>query len=425
MARQRVVIIGGGFGGLYVARALQHPAVDVTLIDRSNHHLFQPLLYQVATAALSPGDIAAPIRALLAQPNARVFMAEVQGFDLASRQVRLTDGEKVPYDYLVVAAGAQDAYFGNAHWAKFAPGLKSLEDALELRRRIFTAYENAEREKDDTARRAWMTFVIIGAGPTGVELAGALAEIARHVLVKDFRHIDSAQTRIVLVEGMARVLPSFSEPLSAAAQAFLQRLGVEMKTGVRVTDIDAEGVQLGPERLAAKTVVWAAGVRGSPLGALLGAPLDRAGRVLVTPFLTLPHDERVFVIGDMAAVQGEAGFVPGVAPAAIQQGKHAAKNILHLVQGEPLVPFKYRDRGTFAVIGRGAAVGVAFGRAFRGGLAWFAWLGIHLLFLIGFRNRLAVLLNWAYSYVTFRRSSRLIYRLPQGPDPKPPPTTTA
>lgn len=410
-ARPQVVIVGGGFGGLYAARALKRADVEVTLIDRRNHHLFQPLLYQVATAALAPGDIAAPIRALLRGPRTSVLLAEVTDFDVSARRVLLGDGGVVPFDYLIVATGAQDSYFGHDNWAAHAGGLKSLEDALDMRRRIFIAYEHAERETDAAARDAWMTFVIIGGGPTGVELAGALAEIARHVLVHDFRHIDPAKTRIVLVEGAPHVLPSYSEALSAAAKASLERLGVEVHTGVRVTDIDADGVMLGGKRLAVKTVMWAAGVAASPLGRKLGAPLDKAGRVIVAPTLALPGNERVFVIGDLASAESDGKHVPGVAPAAMQEGKHAAQNILRAISNMPIEPFRYWDRGSFAVIGRGSAVGVAVGVAFRGTIAWLAWLFIHLLFLIGFRNRIAVLLNWAYSYMTFRRSSRLIYRV--------------
>ena len=403
------MIVGGGFGGLYAARRLGRAPVRVTLVDRRNHHLFQPLLYQVATAGLNPSDIAAPIRSVLRRNrNTAVILAEATAVDLPGRRLVLADGE-LGYDFLVLATGATHSYFGHDDWAARAPGLKSIEDALEIRRRVFLAYEAAERETDATRRREWLSFVIVGAGPTGVEMAGALAEISRQALAHDFRHIDPRQARIVLVEGLERVLPGYPPDLSEKARRQLERLGVAIWTGTRVTGFDATGVRLGEERLGARTVVWAAGVQASPLAATLGVPLDRAGRVLVRPDLSLPGHDEVFVIGDLAALDQEGQLVPGVSPAAMQEARHAADNILRRLQGKPPRPFRYVDKGSFATIGRGAAVG-----QLRGGLklwgfpAWLAWLGIHIFFLIGFRNRLLVMLNWTYSYLTFRRGARLI-----------------
>jgi NADH:ubiquinone reductase (H+-translocating) len=408
-APPEVVIVGGGFGGLYAARALRGAPVHVTIVDRRNHHLFQPLLYQVATAALNPADIAAPIRSMLrGAPNVSVVLAEVVAVDVQARKVRLADGA-LPYDYLVLATGATHSYFGHPEWAAFAPGLKSVEDALEIRRRVLLAYEMAERERDDEHRREWMTFVIIGGGPTGVELAGALAEISRQALSREFQHIDPSQARIILIEGVPRVLPSYSEALSRKAQRQLEHLGVEVRTGVRVTGIDAGGVDLGSERIPARTMVWAAGVAASPLPRTLGIPVDRAGRVLVEPTLTIPGHREVYVIGDLASVEQDGKPVPGVAPAAIQMGRHVARNIRRSLAGQPLQPFRYRNKGSFATIGRGKAVGDVFGKIELSGFpAWVAWLAIHIFFLIGFRNRVLVLFQWAYSYVTFRRGARLI-----------------
>jgi NADH dehydrogenase len=383
--------------------------VRVTLVDRRNHHLFQPLLYQVATAALNPADIAEPIRSILrGQANATVLLAEARAIDLGARRVRLDQGE-LEYDFLIVATGATHSYFGHDAWESHAPGLKSIEDALEIRRRVFSAYEAAEREPDAERRRSLLTFVIIGAGPTGVELAGALAEIARHALADEFRRIDPRQARVLLLEGLERVLPPFPEALSTAARSQLERLGVEVRCGARVTGIDAEGVTLGAERIAARTVLWAAGVQASPLVRSLDAPLDRAGRVRVRADLTLPGHPEVLVIGDLAALEQDGKPVPGVAPAAMQQGRHAARALEHALRGQEPPPFRYKDKGNFATIGRGAAVGDVYGR-FRisGFVAWLAWLGIHIFFLIGFRNRVLVLFGWAYSYLTYRRGSRLI-----------------
>ncbi len=408
--RPRVVIVGGGFGGLYAARALAREPVEITLVDRRNHHLFQPLLYQVATATLNPSDIAVPIRSVLRrQKNVRVLLGEATRVDAAARRVHLDDGADLPYDFLVLATGVTHSYFGKDTWAPAAPGLKSIEDALEIRRRVFLAFEAAERSTDPDERRAFMTFVIIGAGPTGVELAGALSEIARQSLRGEFRSIDPAQTRIVLVEGEPRVLPSYPEKLSRAAERRLVKLGIELRLGQRVTDIDLAGVEMGGERLAARTVLWAAGVAASPLGRSLGVPLDRAGRVVVQPDLSIPGHDEVFVVGDLAAITQDGKPVPGVSPAAIQSGRHVARTIKRALARRPRAPFRYFDKGSFAVIGRGAAVGRLLDRLpVTGLLAWLGWLFIHLYFLIGFRNRLLVMIDWAYSYLFFRRGARLI-----------------
>jgi NADH dehydrogenase len=405
-----VVILGGGFGGLYAARALARAPVRVTIVDRRNHHLFQPLLYQVATGGLNPADIAAPIRGILRdQENVAVILAEARAVDPVARSVMLDDAEIV-YDFLIVATGATHSYFGHDEWAPFAPGLKSVEDALEIRRRVFLAYENAEKEPDPAERPVWMTFVIVGAGPTGAELAGALAEISRHALAREFDRIDPSDARIVLVEGLDRVLPPYPPELSEKARRQLERLGVEVRTDARVTGVDEGGVWLGTERLAARTVIWAAGVQASPLARSLGVPLDRAGRVLVEPDLSIVGHPNVFVIGDLAAVVQDGALVPGVAPAAIQAGRHVAANLRRVLRGEATQPFRYRDKGSFATIGRRAAVGELSGGRVRvsGTLAWLAWLVIHIVFLIGFRNRALVLFQWAWSYVTFRRGARLI-----------------
>jgi NADH:ubiquinone reductase (H+-translocating) len=411
-----VVIVGGGFGGLYTARALRRALVHVTIVDRRNHHLFQPLLYQVATAALNPADIAAPIRSVFrGWSNVSVLLAEAVAVDLQTKTLVLADGT-LPYDYLVLATGATHSYFGHEEWAPFAPGLKSIEDALEIRRRVLLAYEMAERERDPERRGEWLTFVIIGGGPTGVELAGALAEISRQALSREFQHIDPSHARIILIEGVARVLPSYPEDLSAKAQQQLERLGVDVRTGARVTGIDATGVTLGHERIPARTIVWAAGVAASPLAASVGAARDRAGRVRVDPTLAVPGHDDVFVIGDLAAVEQDGHLVPGVAPAAIQMGRHVARQIRRTLAGQPRQPFRYRDKGSFATIGRGKAVGELVGGVkLSGFLAWVAWLAIHIFFLIGFRNRVLVLFQWAYSYVTFRRGARLITGAPPPP----------
>ena len=408
----RVVIVGGGFAGLACARRLARAPVRVTLVDRRNHHLFQPLLYQVATAALNPGDIAAPIRGILrGQANAEVVLGEVTAIDRERRKVVLADGE-LAWDFLVVATGANHAYFGHDEWARFAPGLKTVEDALDIRRRVLLAYERAEREDDPERRRAWLTFVVVGGGATGVELAGALAEIGRHSLVRDFRRIDSSQARIVLIEAAPRLLPPFVEMLAAKAKAQLERLGAEVRVATRVTSIDGDGVTLlagGQEtRLAAKTVLWAAGVAASPLAKTLGVPLDRAGRVPVEPTLLVVGTRDLFVAGDLAALTVDGKPVPGVAPAAIQMGRAVAANIERALRGEALLPFRYHDKGSLATIGRAAAV-ADFGRfKVSGALAWLLWLAVHIYFLIGFRNRGLVLFQWAWSWVTGGRGARLI-----------------
>jgi NADH dehydrogenase len=402
------VIVGGGFGGLAAARALRRAPVRVTLIDRRNHHLFQPLLYQVATAGLSPGDIAMPIRRILrSQENATVVLARATGIDLRSRKIILSDGE-VPYDYLIVATGATHSYFGHEEWRGAAPGLKTIEDALEMRRRIFLAYEAAEREADPEKRRAWLTFVVVGGGPTGVELAGALAEISRRVLRRDFRRIDPRQARIILLEAGPRILSSFSSALSAAAARQLERLGVEVRTDAAVTRIRDDGVRAGGQEIAARTILWAAGVQASPLARSLGVPLDRAGRVHVQPDLAVPGAPEVFVIGDLAALEVGGTPVPGVAPAAKQEGRHAARNILLDLRGRPREPFSYRDEGLLATIGRAAAVAELGRLRLSGPIAWLVWLLVHIYFLIGFRNRLLVLINWAWLYLRYEGGPRLI-----------------
>jgi len=410
-----VVIIGAGFGGLYAARALKSAPVRVTVVDASNHHLFQPLLYQVATAALSPGDIAYPIRAVLRhQRNASVLMARAVSVDTQQHKVILEDGE-IQYDYLILATGGRHAYFGHDDWEKLAPGLKTLEDALEIRRRILLAFEKAEREKDEARRRALLNFVVVGGGPTGVELAGAISEIARHVMVEDFRVIDPREARVLLLEAGPRILPAFPEPLSRKAEDSLVRLGVEVRTGAAVTGLEEGRVVLGTETIAAETVLWAAGVSASPLARTLGVPLDRAGRVIVERDLTVPGHPAIFVIGDLAAFlhqtdnQNPPGKpLPGVAPVAIQQGRHAARNIVRACRGEPYQTFHYLDKGNLATIGRAAAVADLGFLHLSGVLAWLAWLFIHIFFLIGFRNRFVVLFEWAWAYLTYQRAARLI-----------------
>ncbi|MFL5343692.1 MAG: NAD(P)/FAD-dependent oxidoreductase [Hyalangium sp.] len=387
---------------------LRRAPVRVTVVDRHNHHLFQPLLYQVATATLSPSDIASPLRGILGRYGISVLLAEATEVDVKGKRVLLADGE-LTYDFLIVATGATHSYFGHDEWARYAPGLKTIEDAVEIRRQVLLAFELAEREPDPARRRELLTFVIVGGGATGVELAGALSEISHHALVRDFQNIDPSQARILLVEGAPHVVPTYPESLSLRALESLKRLGVEVRTGVRVTQIDETGVYLGEEHIPARTKLWAAGVAASPLARSLGVALDRAGRVAVTPELTLPERKDVFVIGDLALFMEKGHPVPGVAPAAMQEGKHAARNILRQLENQPMEPFSYWDRGMFSVIGRGSAVGVALER-FRmsGYLAWLAWLFIHILFLIGFRSKVAVLVNWAYSYLAFQRSARII-----------------
>lgn len=404
----RVVILGAGFGGLTAARRLQRAPVRLTVIDRRNHHLFQPLLYQVATAVLNPSDIAAPIRRIVKSPNTTVLLGEATSVDIAKRVVRLGEDE-IGYDYLLVATGSAHSYFGHDDWERWATGLKSIEDALAIRQRILFAFEAAEREPDPKLREQWLTFVVVGGGPTGVELAGALGEIARVSLAHDFRHFDPTQAKIILVEGLSRLLTTYPEELSARAAKSLTRLGVDVRTNTMVTEVREDGVIAGGQFIPSRTVLWGAGVAASPLARTLGIPLDRVGRVRVTPELTVPGHDEIFVVGDLAAIEHEGRPVPGVAPAAMQEGKHAAGNILRAVRGQPMVPFHYWDKGIFAVIGRGAAVGFLFGRAkVSGFIAWLAWLLIHLFFLIGFRNRIAVVFNWAFSFFTLRRNAQLI-----------------
>jgi NADH dehydrogenase len=405
--RPQVVIVGGGFGGLNAAKALAPHPLDITLVDRENYHLFQPLLYQVATAGLSPGDIAEPIRAILRRhPNVRVLLGEVAAVDPDGRTVRLSDGQSIGYDYLILATGSRHAYFGHDEWEQSAPGLKTLDDALEVRRRILGAFEAAEREEELERQRALLTFVVVGGGPTGVELAGALAEIGRHTIRRDFRRIDPRSSRVLLLEGGARVLPTFPASLSARAEASLRKLGVEVRTGALVTAVDAGGVTVGDERIAAATVLWAAGNRASPLGGQLGAPLDRAGRVQVEPDLTVPGHPEIYVVGDLAAVPG----VPGVAQGALQMGRAAAENVGRTIRGEARRPFAYVDKGNLATIGRNAAVADLGFLRFWGFPAWLFWGGLHILYLIGFHNRLLVLIQWLWAYVTHGRGARLITR---------------
>ena len=407
--RPRVVIIGGGFGGLSAARTLADAPVDVLLIDRNNHHVFSPLLYQVATAGLSPGDIAAPIRWILRrQPNLKVWLAEALAVDAAERRVRLADGV-VDYDYLIIAAGGEPTYFGHDDWRRVAQGLKTMEDALEVRRRVLVAFERAERERDRARQRRQLTFVVIGGGPTGVELAGALAEISRHALANDFRTIDPESARIILIEAGPDVLPSYPPPLKDFARRALERLGVTVWTGTSVTDIRDSAVVLGGETIEAGTIIWAAGIAGVPLGRTLGVPIDRAGRVHVEPDLTVPGDPHVYVVGDLATLAAPDGKpFPGVIQVALQQARCAAENILHTIKGETRQPFVYRDLGTMATIGRNSAVCDLGWLRLKGHLAWWFWLLLHIFKLIGFRNRLSVMTQWAFSYMTYQRSVRLI-----------------
>lgn len=421
-SHRSIVILGGGFGGLYAAKRLRNANARVTVVDRRNYHLFQPLLYQVATAALNPSDIAYPIRAVVArQKNTNVILGEAVAIDPARKIVKLADGE-IEYDYLIVATGATHSYFNHPEWEPSAPGLKTIEDALEIRRRVLIAFEEAERESDRQRQAAWLTFVIVGGGPTGVELAGALSEIARHTMLRDFRTINPSSARVILAEGRDRVLPAYPPDLSRKAEEQLRALGVEVITNAVVTSVSQTNVEMrvgagAPARPGAgetpaptrtietRTVLWAAGVQASPIARTLGVPLDRAGRVLVNDDLTIPGHPEVFVIGDLAALKEP---VPGVAPAAIQEGVHAARNIERMMRAAPMRPFHYRDKGSLATIGRAAAV-ADFGRVHISGFfAWFAWLAVHIFFLIGFRNRVLVILQWAWAYLTYQRGARLI-----------------
>ncbi len=438
--RPRVLVIGCGFGGIEAVRALSKADVEITLVDRTNHHLFQPLLYQVATAGLSAPAISAPIRHVLLpemkRGNLTVLKAEVRRIDASARIATLDGGDAIGWDHLIVAAGSTHSYFGHDEWAPDAPGLKTLADALAIRARIVGAYESAERAGDDASRAAWMTFVVIGGGPTGVEMAGTMSEIAQHTLLREFRHIDSARTHVILLEGGDRVLTAFVPMLSQRAREQLGRLGVDVRTGSRVTDIDAEGVSYETEhggvtttvRLACRTVVWAAGIAGSPLGAEIargtGARLDRAGRVVVEPDLSIAGHPDISVVGDLAAAMshgsGPPTAVPGISPAAKQMGRTAAANVLRRLKGEPTRPFRYRDYGSLATVGRKAAIvelpvpGLGTLR-FSGLAAWLFWLFAHIYFLIGFRNRLMVMVEWAWAYFTYERSARVVAEPPSGP----------
>ena len=415
--RHRVVIIGGGFGGLSAARRLRHTPVDVTLIDRCNYHLFQPLLYQVATGALSPANIASPLRNILKkQKNTRVLLAEATEIDVANRRVILSDGV-VEYDTLVIATGASHQYFGHAEWEKFAPGLKTVEDATDMRRRILLAFETAEREPDPEKVRALLTFVIVGGGPTGAELAGALGEIANDTLRRDFRKIDPSKARIILVEGADRVLPTYPVELSAAARRMLERLGVTVRTSALVTDIQEGAVTVREgersETIPTRTILWAAGVLGSPIGKMLigqaGAKLDRSGRILVEPDLSVPSHPEIFVVGDLANFSHQTGApLPGIAQPAIQEGRYVASAIEKRLRGQKIAPFHYHDKGNLATIGRAAAVADLNGLKLSGLPAWLIWIFIHLLYIVEFQNRLLVFVQWAWFYFSYDRSARLI-----------------
>jgi NADH:ubiquinone reductase (H+-translocating) len=408
--RRKVVIVGGGFGGLWAAKALSNKPVDVTLIDRKNHHVFQPLLYQVATAVLSPGEIAQPIRRILHRArNIEVILGEVTGFDKQQCRVLLSDGLSVAYDYLVVAAGARHSYFGNDEWESNAPGLKTIEDAVEIRRRVLLAFEMAEREAYLTGRQRELTFVVVGGGPTGVELAGAIAGIARQALALDFKAIDTRQARVVLFEGSDKVLETFGSDLAESARSQLESLGVEVRLNSFVTGVEPGRIKTGEEWIDCDVVLWATGVAASPLGKALGVEVDRAGRVLVEPDLSVPGYRDVFVIGDMALIRQESGdAVPGVSPAAMQMGEATARNILREIAGKERLPFVYVNKGTMATIGRNRAIAEIGGFKFRGFIAWLMWLFLHVFFLIGFRNRLAVMSDWFWAYMTRERSARLI-----------------
>lgn len=411
VGKKQVVIVGAGFAGLHAAKVLGREGrglVEVTVVDRRNYHLFQPLLYQVAMAGLSPAEIAYPIRSLLSGlDNVRVFLGEVSQVALPAREVR-GDRGALPYDYLLVATGAQHSYFGHENWEEHAPGLKTVEQATEIRRRVLTAFELAETETDPEKQKAYLTFVVVGGGPTGVELAGALGEISRFTLGTDFRRIDPRRTRVVLIEAGKRVLAGFSEEASAHALRDLEKLGVSVWTGTRVTEVNEEGVVMGQERVRAATVIWAAGVKPSRLNATLGTPLDGAGRVVVNPDLSLPGHAEAFVCGDQAAFLQDGQPLPGLAPVAMQQGRHAARNILRLARGESTEPFRYKDKGIMATIGRSRAV-VQYGKLLLFGFpAWLAWLVVHIYYLIGFKNRFFVLIQWVWAYITFGRGARLI-----------------
>lgn len=409
--RPQVIIIGGGFGGLEAAKLLGNDPVRVTVIDRTNYHLFQPLLYQVATAALSPADIAAPIRGVITKyPNMDVMLAEVTAVDVVAKKV-ITGEREVPYDYLILATGSRHSYFGNDQWEKLAPGLKSLEDAIEIRRRLLMAFEYADKITDEAARKAAMTFAIIGGGPTGVEMAGAIAEIARYTLAKNFRHINPSDARVILIEGDERVLSSFPEDLSASALKQLRALGVEVRTGVHAKNLTETGLEVNTEIIPCRVKIWAAGNTASSLGKTLGVPVDRVGRVIVNNDLSIPGHPEVQVIGDLAHFEDEKGkLLPGVSPVAMQQGRHAARNILAMAEGRKPQRFWYWDKGSMATIGRNKAVADLNFVHLSGFPAWLTWLFVHVVFLVSFRNRVAVMMQWAWAYFTFNKGARLITR---------------
>ena len=419
MRRPHVVIVGGGFGGLAAAKALGKANADVTVIDRTNHHLFQPLLYQVATAGLSASDITAPIRHILRhQANTTVLLAEVHDIDVEKSVVRIDyPRHDIAYDYLIVASGSRHAYFGHDEWEPNAPGLKAVEDAAEVRRRFLLAFERAEKIEDESERQSYLTFVIVGGGPTGVELSGSIPTIARKALYPDFRHIDTRETRVILLEGGPRVLPTFPESLSESARQSLTDIGVEVRTNSIVTRVEADAVYVGDERIPAQTIFWAAGNAASPLGKMLGVPIDRAGRVLVNPDLSIPGHPEVFVAGDLAYVERKDGRpVPGVCPAAMQEGTRAARNVRRLIGHRETKAFRYRNKGDLAVIGRSRAI-ADFGKVrVTGRPAWLLWLFVHIMYLVGFRNRITVFIQWAYSYLTFQRGVRLITATERRPD---------
>jgi NADH:ubiquinone reductase (H+-translocating) len=420
--RPRIVIVGGGFGGISAAKALKRAHADITLIDRTNHFIFQPLLYQVATAALAPSDITAPIRYVLRrQKNTEVLMGEVREIDPRNRVVRIDDSlREIQYDYLVVAAGARHAYFGHNDWEPYAPGLKAIEDATEIRNRFLLAFENAENARDERDREEWLTFVVVGGGPTGVELAGAFPYIARKALGPDFRRTDTAQTRVILVEAGPRILPTFPESLAVRATRDLRDLGVEVRVNSAVTRVGADGVSIGAESIRARTAFWAAGNNASPVGKFLDAPLDRAGRILVNPDLSVPAHPEIFVVGDLAALTQDGRLVPGVGPAAIQEGAFAGKTILRELNRLPRKTFHYRNKGDLATIGRSRAIADFGWVRFAGRLAWFLWLFVHIMYLVGFRNRVVVLYEWAYAYFTNQAGVRLITDVERYARPKAP-----
>jgi NADH dehydrogenase len=416
-----VVIVGGGFGGLSAGKALRKQPIHLTLIDRTNHHTFQPLLYQVAMAGLSPSDIAWPIRSILSKnKNAKVLLAEVDSIDLKNQTVHLRDNDSIHYDYLVLGTGGRTSYFGHNEWEQFAPGLKTLEDATEIRRRVLLAFEEAERVKDPKRHEELLTFVVIGGGPTGVELAGALAELSHTVLARDFCTIDPSSARVLLIEGGPRLLPAFAEDLSVKAKKQLEDLGAMVKLNARVTMIDKQGVHLGDELIRSGTVIWGAGVIATDLTATLGVPLDKSGRVIVEPDLTIPGFKNAFAIGDTTNFSHQGGTpLPGLSPVAMQMGKSAGENIIRAMNDERYEIFHYTDKGTMATIGRSAAI-AQFGRIHLSGfLAWMSWLVVHIFFLIGFRNRLVVMFNWAWSYITYQRGARLITNLVWSPSESP------